>query len=152
MGSRINGFTLEATSRKAKHTGPKRRARRNVGKVLALVVGAVGCSVLALSVWHCTEALALLTGSSLTLAFLMAVGIDCGLVACEVSSVLTSGDGQRWANRYVVLAVVLSMVLNSVASGHAAEGYSVLAYAVGAVVPVLVWLLGKVSGHLWQGK
>jgi hypothetical protein len=60
----------------------KRRLAR-----LAYVVGAVGCGVLALSVVHCTQSISLLTGSDYVLAGLLALGIDCGLVACEVAAI-----------------------------------------------------------------
>ncbi len=117
---------------------------------VALAVGVVGTSVLLLSVWHCTEALALLTGAPIILAMLLAVGIDCGLVACEVATVVGAPVAKLRARIYVGLAVALSAVLNAVASGqHAQEGFTLLAYAVGALVPVLVLLLGQVASHLW---
>ena len=56
---------------------------------LAGVLGAIGCAVLGLSVVHCTEAIALLTGSSHVLALLLAIGIDCGLVGCEVTATVS---------------------------------------------------------------
>lgn len=49
--------------------------------------GGSGIALLFLSVWHCSESIALLTGSGLVLAVPMAVAIDCGLVACEVAIV-----------------------------------------------------------------
>jgi hypothetical protein len=52
---------------------------------------------------------------------------------------------------YIVGAVVLSMVLNSTASGAHAERFVALAYVVAALVPVLVFVLGKVAGLLWEG-
>jgi hypothetical protein len=52
-------------------------------------VGGVGCCVLALSVFHCSAALAALTGSNMVLAILLAIGIDCGLVACELVALLS---------------------------------------------------------------
>lgn len=117
---------------------------------VALAVGSVGTAVLLLSVWHCTEALTLLTGAPVVLAALLAVGIDCGLVACEVATVVGQETARRRARLYVGLAVALSAVLNAVASGqHAESGFTVLAYAVGALVPVLVLLLGQVASHLW---
>ena len=42
-----------------------------------------GVALLLLSVWHCSQSIALLTGSPVALA--LAVAIDCGLVACEVA-------------------------------------------------------------------
>lgn len=56
-------------------------------------------------------------------------------------------SARRWAKWYVGPAVGLSMLLNALASAsHAAEGFDVLSYGVGAVVPVLVFILG--ASHL----
>lgn len=57
---------------------------------LALVSGAVAACVLALSVIHVAGALAALTGSQLVLSYLLAVGIDCGLVSSEATAILVS--------------------------------------------------------------
>lgn len=54
-------------------------------RAVAWAAGASGVALLFLSVWHCSESIALLTGSGLALAVPMAVAIDCGLVACEVA-------------------------------------------------------------------
>jgi hypothetical protein len=43
---------------------------------------------LSLSIYHCAHALAYLTGSGVSLATLLAVGIDYGLVASEVNAIL----------------------------------------------------------------
>lgn len=55
---------------------------------LAYAVGTIGVILLLLSVFHCTESISVLTGSNSFLAASLAIGIDCGLVACEIVSVL----------------------------------------------------------------
>src|ERR1700734_1345384 len=72
---------------------------------VSLCVGGLGCFVLLLSVWHCTEALQILTGSPFALAVLLAIGVDLGMVACEVGSIIGQGKAKLWANRYIGLAV-----------------------------------------------
>jgi hypothetical protein len=57
----------------------------------ALAVASIGVGVLGLSVFHCCESISLLTGSHRLLATLLAIGIDCGFVACEVA-ILVGGD------------------------------------------------------------
>jgi hypothetical protein len=59
---------------------------------LAFAVGAAGVALLVLSIWHCAHAIALLTGGGLVLSGLLAVGIDYGLVASEVASVMAAND------------------------------------------------------------
>ena len=47
--------------------------------------GSFGIALLLLSVWHCSQSIALLTGSPVALALPMAVTPTRGLVACEMS-------------------------------------------------------------------
>jgi hypothetical protein len=58
---------------------------------LAAAAGSVGVGMLALSVWHVSEAISTLTGQHIALAALLAVGIDCGLVVSELSAIMV-GD------------------------------------------------------------
>lgn len=55
---------------------------------LSHVVGGIGVAVLLLSVHHCQMSIQLLTGSNWMLSTMLAVGIDCGLVACEIVAVV----------------------------------------------------------------
>lgn len=127
-----------------------RHARR-----LALLVGGIGTSVLALSVVHCTESISLLTGSHWLLAGLLAVGIDAGMVASELAEVASHGTRAElrvkpWARGYTIAAVALSVLLNAYAFGlHAAGGMVWAAWLLGAAVPCLVYALGRVGGYLW---
>ena len=66
----------------AKVAGEKYRAGQ---KPVAWAAGGSGVALLFLSVWHCSESIAMLTGGSLGLAVPMAIAVDCGLVACEVA-------------------------------------------------------------------
>jgi hypothetical protein len=55
---------------------------------LAQITAGSGGLLLLLSVWHCALSLAILTGSHIALALPMAIAVDCGLVACELETVL----------------------------------------------------------------
>jgi hypothetical protein len=66
----------------AKVSGEKWRADQ---KPLAWFAGGSGIALLVLSVYHCSQSIALLTGSPVALAVPLAVAIDCGLVACEIA-------------------------------------------------------------------
>jgi hypothetical protein len=132
----------------------RRRAVR-YARGLAVAVGGVGVGVLGLSVVHCTESIGLLTGSHWALSALLAVGIDAGMVACELAEVSSHGSRagasvRPWAMGYVLAAVVLSMLLNAYAFGqHAAGGMVCAAWLLGATIPWLVYALGRVAGYLW---
>src|SRR5277367_2560045 len=98
---------------------PKRKQPRKAASLarrVALAVGGVGVGVLGLSVHHCTEAISLLTGSHWALAGLLAIGIDAGMVSAELAELVAHGSmAERsvrpWANAYVLVAVVLSVLL-----------------------------------------
>jgi len=66
----------------AKVAGEKYRAGQ---KPVAWFAGGSGIALLFLSVHHCSHSIAALTGSPVALALPMSIGIDCGLVACEVA-------------------------------------------------------------------
>jgi hypothetical protein len=138
------------TKVKQRHKGMK-HARR-----LACGVGAVGVGVLGLSVVHCTESIGLLTGSHWALSGLLAIGIDAGMVASELAELASHGTkaGERvrpWAWGYTIAAVLLSVLLNAYAFGlHATPGMTWAAWLLGAVIPGLVYALGRMAGHLWQ--
>ena len=112
--------------------------------------------MLGLSVAHCTESIRLLTGSHWALSGLLAVGIDAGMVVSELAELASFGTkaGPRvrpWACGYTVAAVLLSVLLNAYAFGlHAAPGMLWAAWTLGAVIPGLVYALGRVAGHFWQ--
>lgn len=135
--------------------GREKAKRMPYARRLACGVGAIGTGLLGLSVVHCTESISLLTGSHWALAGLMAVGIDCGLVASELAELAAHGtkgaDQVRpWARGYTVAAVLLSVLLNAYAFGlHASPGMTWAAWLLGAAIPGLVYSLGRVAGHLW---
>jgi hypothetical protein len=154
----VNG-TAKRPARKAKGEGkPRSSSRRTMraAKRLAAVCGSVATGVLALSVVHCTQAIAGLTGSHWLLAALLAVGIDAGMVASEVAEVASHGTNAEatvrpWARGYTVAAVLLSMGLNAYAfSSHATGALVYAAAALGVIIPGLVYGLGRVAAHLWR--
>ncbi len=128
----------------------KRRTRYSAPQRLSLLIGSIASFVLLLSVWHCTEAISALTGSPVVLALLLAVGIDAGMVASELASIASESHAKRWADAYIVLSVLLSSGLNAYASGSHATDSVALAWLVGGLIPLLVFVLAKIAGHLWS--
>ncbi len=149
----MSRLSVLSVNGKRKVTPSRRRARPQ--KRLAVAVGGVGTFVLFLSVWECTTALNALTGMPYVLAGLLAIGIDVGMVTTEMASVASTkeSNAHTWAERYIALAVGLSIVLNAAAAGFHAEGLWVLAAVpVGGVVPVFVFVAGRTAGSLYTGK
>ncbi len=61
---------------------------------------------------------------------------------------------EKWGKRYVMTAIVLSSGLNAWANVDMSAAESVFgmtaAAALGAIVPVLVWMVSKIAGHSWR--
>lgn len=153
----VNGAAKRPAKKKAERA-PRSSTRQTMraAKRLAAVCGSVATGVLALSVVHCTQAIASLTGSPWLLSALLAVGIDAGMVVSEVAEVTSHGTSAeqtvgRWARGYTVAAIVLSMALNAYAFGqHATGALACAAAALGVIIPGLVFGLGRVAAHLWR--
>jgi hypothetical protein len=164
LAGRLNGTGApEGKSRTGKPRGKAERKPRGgsrkgmrAARRLSVVCGGIASAVLALSVVHCTEAIAGLTGSHWLLAALLAIGIDAGMVASEVAEVASHGTRAeqtvgRWARGYTLAAIVLSMLLNGYAfSQHASGALTYAAAALGIIIPALVYGLGRVAAHLWR--
>src|SRR5262249_35676073 len=122
---------------------------------LALAVGGGGCFLLALSVFDCTLAYARVTGMPYLLTFLVAVGIDVQMVLAEVAAVHSAegSESRWWAELYVHLAVGLSTCLNAGAAASHAEGWFILAaIPAGGIIPIFIYIAGRLAGSLWVRK
>lgn len=157
MSSTARKNTLKVASIETTKPVKARATKADIARValrqkVAGVVGGIGVAVIALSVIHVAEAVAALTGSHWALAGLLAIGIDAGMVACELAELLAHDDVnvRRWASRYMVLSIALSMLLNAYAfASHAHNPMNVVAGIVlGVTIPALVFILGRVAGYL----
>ena len=139
---------------KAKSDKPKSAPRPKgltLGQKVALATGTVAIALMALSVTHLTESIALLTGSHWALAGLLAIGIDAGMLCAEAAMLLSQDkEARRWATGYVWVSGAASMLLNAYAFAlHAPQGMAWAAVMLGVLIPGLVLVLGKVGGKLW---
>jgi hypothetical protein len=123
-------------------------ARVRIRRGIAKGIGGIAVGVLSLSVVHCTEGIGLLTGSPWYLSALLAIGIDAGMVGCELAELIGDEKALKlWARAYIGMSIALSMGLNAYAFGLHAT-IPAAGMALGLVVPVLVLMLGRVAGHL----
>jgi hypothetical protein len=142
----INGVAARTQAK------PNRARKMPTRQRLAIAVGSVGCFLLALSVFDCTLAYARVTGMPYLLTFLVAIGIDVQMVVAEVAAVHSAkaSEARRWAELYVHLAVGLSTFLNAGAAASHAEGWFILAaIPAGGIIPIFVYIAGRLAGSLW---
>jgi hypothetical protein len=117
-------------------------------------LGAVATSVLMLSLWHSSSAIADLTHQPLWRGFLLAVGIDCGLILAEVAHLLSKcPTTRRWSLSTVILCISVSIVLNTHTCWDKHETMRLaFAWVLGIIIPVLVLLLSRIASHLMEEK
>lgn len=124
-----------------------------IRRYVAGFTGGVGVSALGLSVVHCTDAIhQLMPKHNVCLAAAMAVVIDAGMIASELSELIGHDEPAlvSWARRYMYASILLSMILNAYANVLGSSGLvaNVLAGLLGAIIPALVFMLFKVAGHM----
>ena len=137
--------------------GRRKVSKRTLNRCqrVAIGTGATACTGLALSVYHCTEAICTLTNSPPLLACALAICIDVGMATSELACIVAKGTAERayrWANLYAWTAVGLSSVLNAIGTGVHGTSVNLVACAVGACIPALVFMLCKCTGYLWTGE
>lgn len=109
--------------------------KRHYRSILAFVV----LALLALSLQHLAHGIQQVTGTSVTHAWLMAIGIDGALVAVEMA--ILQGIKSRWTAGILISACVLSAGFNILGFSDHATGTlgQVLAIALGVFVPAAVY-------------
>jgi hypothetical protein len=165
--SRLNGQlhqTNGASGKGSKKPSAKKPQRprttkkgRDAKRITALVLGSVAAGLIFLSVFHLTCAITSLTGSPYLLAVLLAVGIDLGLVASEVAEMVGHGEPgvQKWSRCYMLMATLMSMVLNSYEfAAHAPPHWfsQSLSIGFGLILPPMIFVLARQAGGLWSHK
>ena len=137
------------TAKPTKLAKRQRLARRAV----AVWSGSAGLAVLALSVSHVAHAIQAITGEGAG-SVLLAIGVDCGMVACEVAEVVCEGcpDVETWAKRVVWGTLALSASLNAWAFSATAATWALwgLSIGLGVLCPFLVFGLGRVATAAWR--
>ena len=141
-----------------KGTAPRklRRAtkalRRQAGT--AIGVGAVAVTLTALSLSHLAHGVQIVTGSSQWEAWSMAIGIDLGFVALELSQLAIGDKLRRQVSRFARPAILGTLAgsaaMNAFAFAAQAANPYMLAAAItlGVAIPTLVYALTRVGAAL----
>lgn len=126
-------------------------------KSAAIAAAIVGGSMLALSLTHLTHGLSLITGDHVVLSFLLALGIDMGMVAFKVASVVASGrpvweEIRAYNTTGLIACLTISGLLNvlSYVQGKDVGSFEwLLSVALGVFIPGSVYCLSQVAAKLW---
>jgi hypothetical protein len=131
----------------------KRAMRRQAATAAA--IGTVAVVLTALSLSHLAHGISLVTGAAGWESWAMAVGIDLGFVALELS-LITVGDKllktvARYARPAIVGTLIGSAGMNAFAFAAAASGPVTMAAAVvlGIAIPALIYALTRVGAAIY---
>jgi hypothetical protein len=142
------------TPRQVRHTVRVTKAiRRQAGTAVA--VGLVAVTLTALSLSHLAHGVEIVTGSSSLESWMMAIGIDCGFIALELSR-LAIGDRvrkqiARFARPAILGTLAGSAAMNAFAFAAQTSTVWMLAAAItlGLAIPALIYCLTRVGAALY---
>jgi len=142
---------------KAKYVRRSVRVTRALRRqaAVAVAIGAVAVTLTALSLSHLAHGVAIVTGSSAWESWAMAVGIDLGFVALELSQIAIGDKVRRQISHYARPAILGTLAgsaaMNAFAFAAQADGWCMLAAAVtmGVAIPALIYALTRVGASLY---
>jgi hypothetical protein len=122
--------------------------------VIAGAIGSVAVALTGLSLHHLATGVELVTHSSTWEAWSMAIGIDIGFVASELAQLVINPKLQKQIAVYLRSTIfgtlAASAAMNVGASVMHATGWLVYpAIAFGLGIPVLIYLLSRISAALY---
>jgi hypothetical protein len=131
------------------------RAMRRQGGT-AVGIGAVAVTLTALSLSHLAHGIELVTHADTWESWAMAIGIDLGFVALELSQLATVSDKvrqqvSRFARPAIGGTLAGSAAMNAFAFAAQADGHTMMAAAItlGVAIPALIYALTRVGAGLW---
>ncbi|MEP9350554.1 hypothetical protein [Xanthobacter sp. KR7-225] len=151
--SNVTPLKIRQAARKARPAAarPTARLRRQHGA--AAGTAAVTLVLVALSLSHLAHGIGLVTGAGAWERWAMAIGIDLGFVALEMSQLCAATEAvRRSVARYAAPAIVgtlaISAGLNALAFAAAAPAGTLAVYAaagLGIVVPAMIYALSRIT-------
>lgn len=137
-----------------KHRRAVRALRRQAGT--AVGVGCVAVTLTALSLNHLAHGIEIVTGCHSWEGWAMAVGIDLGFIALELSGIATMSErlrrhAARFAKPAIIGTLIGSAAMNAFAFAAGAATAYMMAAAVtlGIAIPALIYALTRVGAALW---
>ena len=137
--------------RKAKRvkTAAKRQAMAGVA------IGAVASALTGLSLSHLAHGVEIVTHAPAWEAWAMAVGIDLGFVALELSQLTCSAKVAKQIGKFAKPAIIGTLagsaIMNALAFAGQADnvGMQVAGVAIGVAIPCLIYALTRVGAAIW---
>jgi hypothetical protein len=143
---------IEPIAVKSNRLQSKRAKKEAMRQQLATIsVALVALTLTGLSLKHLTVGIQLVTGGATFESAAMAIGIDLGFIALEISQVIKLSDAtakvvNRFANPAIIGTMLASAGLNAFGFSHNAHGLMVYpAILMGFAIPALIYSLTRVA-------
>lgn len=148
--------TLASTKPGAKPLGAKARARLRRQRYAAVGLGLVACTLTGLSLTHLAHGITIVTSASAWEAWAMAVGIDLGFVALELSQIAVTTEVLRRAvARYTKPAIIGTLAGSAIMNAFAFAaptthwGMTSAAVTFGIAIPLLIYAMTRIGATLY---
>lgn len=145
--------TRSAVAPKAASRRFARRIRRQ--GAAAVGIGLVAGTLTALSLSHLAHGITIVTAAPMWESWAMAIGIDLGFVALELSQLTAATDAVHrsvgtWARPAILGTLAGSAVMNAFAFAAQAAGWMMgPAIVMGIAIPALIYALTRVGATLY---
>ncbi len=140
----------------SRRASPKLTAfEKRMGKHIIRALAAVIFTILAVSLEHLAHGITTVTNSAAWAGWSLAIAIDVGMIASEVTLILLAKmpdiGVESYAKRYVIATIAVSMALNTLGFWPEDVDYvsAALAVALGCGIPAGVYHLTRVAGRIW---
>jgi hypothetical protein len=152
-----NVVHLKSTTKTSHQVRRSQRVTRSIRRQAgtAVGVGAVAVTLTALSLSHLAHGITIVTGAEAWEAWAMAIGIDLGFVALELSQLAVNDKLRRQVSRFARPAIVGTLLGSAGMNSFAFAAQTVnpwmlaAAIALGIAIPALVYSLTRVGAALY---
>lgn len=143
--------------KQAKQARKATRATRALRRQAATAagIGLVAVTLTGLSLSHLAHGVALVTGSSDLESWAMAIGVDLGFVALELSQISIGDRLRKQVGKYAKPAILGTLVgsaaMNAFAFAGQATNYWTMSagIALGVAIPALIYAMTKVGAMMY---
>lgn len=146
---------IARTASRVERVAKRAKTAANRQAMTGCAIGAVATALTALSLSHLAHGVEMVTHAPSWEAWAMAVGIDLGFVALELSQLACSAKVAKQVNKFAKPAILGTLtgsaMMNALAFAGQADnvGMQVAGVAIGVAIPCLIYALTRVGAAIW---
>ncbi len=151
----ISSAKKKTTSRRTRSVPKLTAWEKQASKYMVGTLAVVILTMLGVSLEHLASGIQSITGTAMLGAWSLAVAVDCGMVTSEIALIMLSRlpdlGVEKYAKRFVIATILISMALNVLAfwPSELKAVPCILAVVLGCGIPAGVYHLTRVAGKIW---